>query len=595
MKNARIFDILDEFRKTETADKEIFAARKNGKWNSVTAAQYVETVDQLSLGFLESGIKKGDRVATILKNCPEWNFIDMALLQIGAIQVPIYPTISDNNYQFIFNDASVTYIIISDEAFHLRIKDVVNEVPSLEGGFSVEKVDGLRHWTELLDRGKTSDKKTELEKLRNSIDAQEMATLIYTSGTTGNPKGVMLSHRNIMSNADATIEILAHNPVSRVLSFLPLCHVLERIMNYTYQRHGASIYYCDNLDQIGEYIRDSKPEMFTAVPRVLEKTYEKIVRKGRGLKGFKKVIFFWAISVGEKYEPWQKGSLWYQLKLGLARKLVFSKWHAAFGGRLNAIVSGGASLQERIARVFWAAGFKIMEGYGLTETSPVIAVSNFLPGGVKIGTVGPALPGVEIKIAEDGEILTKGPNVMLGYYKREDLTAEIIDKEGWLHTGDIGRFEGKFLRITDRKKEIFKTSGGKYIAPQQVENKLKESAFIEHVMVVGEGKNYAAAIIIPDFAHLESWCNVKGRKFESKEKIIKDQVIISRIEREINEKNKQLDQTERVKKFVLLADTWNVETGELSPTMKLKRKFLMRKYAVLVETLYVNTGFNAKV
>jgi long-chain acyl-CoA synthetase len=405
----------------------------------------------------------------------------------------------------------------------------------------------------------------------------------------------MLSHRNIMSNADATIEILAHNPVSRVLSFLPLCHVLERIMNYTYQRHGASIYYCDNLDQIGEYIRDSKPEMFTAVPRVLEKTYEKIVRKGRGLKGFKKVIFFWAISVGEKYEPWKKGSLWYQLKLGLARKLVFSKWHAAFGGRLNAIVSGGASLQERIARVFWAAGFKIMEGYGLTETSPVIAVSNFLPGGVKIGTVGPALPGVEIKIAEDGEILTKGPNVMLGYYKREDLTAEIIDKEGWLHTGDIGRFEGKFLRITDRKKEIFKTSGGKYIAPQQVENKLKESAFIEHVMVVGEGKNYAAAIIIPDFAHLESWCNVKGRKFESKEKIIKDQVIISRIEREINEKNKQLDQTERVKKFVLLADTWNVETGELSPTMKLKRKFLMRKYAVLVETLYVNTGFNAKV
>jgi long-chain acyl-CoA synthetase len=366
-------------------------------------------------------------------------------------------------------------------------------------------------------------------------------------------------------------------------------------MNYTYQRHGASIYYCDNLDQLSEYIRDSKPEMFTAVPRVLEKTYEKIVRKGRGLKGIKKAIFFWAISVGEKYEPWQKGGLWYQLKLSLARNLVFSKWHAAFGGRLNAIVIGGASLQERIARVFWAAGFKIMEGYGLTETSPVIAVGNFLPGGVKIGTVGHALPGVEIKIAEDGEILTRGPNVMLGYYKREDLTNEIIDKEGWLHTGDIGRFEGNFLRITDRKKEIFKTSGGKYIAPQQVENKLKESAFIEHVMVVGEGKNYAAAIIIPDFAHLESWCNVKGKKFESKEKIIKDQVIISRIEREINEKNKQLDHTERVKKFVLLADSWNIETGELSATMKLKRKFLMRKYAVLIESLYVNAGFSAKV
>lgn len=595
MKNARIFDILDTFRKADSADKEIFAARKNGEWQSVAARQYVETVDKLSLGFLESGIKKGDRVATILKNCPEWNFIDMALLQIGAIQVPIYPTISDNNYQFIFNDASVTYIIISNDAFHQRIKDVVNEVTSLEGIFSIEKVDGLRHWTELLERGEKSDKQAELDELRNNIKATEMATLIYTSGTTGNPKGVMLSHRNIMSNADATIEILSQNPVSRVLSFLPLCHVLERIMNYTYQRFGASIYYCDNLDQIGEYIRDSKPEMFTAVPRVLEKTYEKIVRKGRGLKGIKKAIFFWAISVGEKYEPWQKAGLWYRLKLRIARKLVFNKWHPAFGGRLNAIVSGGASLQERIARVFWAAGFKIIEGYGLTETSPVVAVSNFLPGGVKIGTVGPALPGVEIKIAEDGEILTKGPNVMLGYHKRQDLTDEIIDQDGWLHTGDIGRFEGKFLRITDRKKEIFKTSGGKYIAPQQVENKLKESAFIENVMVVGEGKNFAAAIIIPDFAHLESWCKVKERPFEGKEKSIKDPVIVNRIEREINEMNKKLDHTERVKKFVLLADSWNVETGELSPTMKLKRKFLMRKYAVLIESLYLNGGFNAKV
>ncbi|MDA3942009.1 MAG: AMP-dependent synthetase/ligase [Bacteroidetes bacterium] len=595
MENLRIFDILNPFRKTENAGQEVFAAKQNDQWQIVTAADYVKTVDQLSLGLMESGIKKGDKIATILKNCPEWNFIDMALLQIGAVQVPIYPTISDTNYQFIFNDAEVKYIIVSDSAFHLRIKDVVNEVPLLDGIFSIEPVDGLRNWAELLERGEKSNRQEELEKIRASHSADEMATLIYTSGTTGNPKGVMLSHKNIMSNADATIEILKQNPVSKALSFLPLCHVLERIMNYTYQRHGATIYYCDNLEKIGDYIRDAQPEIFTAVPRVLEKTYEKIILKGRSLKGIKKLIFFWALRVGEQYEPWGKSGLWYQFKLSLARKLVLSKWQAAFGGRLNAIVSGGASLQERIARVFWAAGFKVMEGYGLTETSPVIAVSNFLPGGVKIGTVGPALPGVELKIAEDGEILVKGSNVMLGYFKRDDLTAEIIDQEGWLHTGDIGHFEGKFLRITDRKKEIFKTSGGKYVAPQQVENKMKESPFIEQAMVVGEGKNFAAAIIIPDFAHIESWCKVKGKTYEGAAKSIKDAVIISRIEKEINEKNKQLDQIERVKKFKLMADGWNVETGELSPTMKLKRKFLTRKYALTIESLYHNEGFNAKV
>ncbi|MBZ0242592.1 MAG: AMP-binding protein, partial [Bacteroidales bacterium] len=352
--------------------------------------------------------------------------------------------------------------------------------------------------------------------------------------------------------------------------------------------------YCDDLEKIGDYIRDAKPEIFTAVPRVLEKTYEKIILKGRNLKGMKKGIFFWALRVGEQYEPWEKGNLWYRIELVIARKLVLSKWKEAFGGNLNAIVSGGASLQERIARVFWAAGFQIMEGYGLTETSPVIAVSNFQPHGVKIGTVGPALPGVQLKIDEDGEILAKGPNVMMGYYKRPDLTAEIIDAEGWLHTGDIGRFEGKFLRITDRKKEIFKTSGGKYVAPQQIENKLKESAFIEQAMVVGEGKKFAAAIVIPDFAHIESWCAVKGRAYKGPAKSIKDPVIISRIEREINEKNKQLDKIERVKKFMLMADGWKVETGELSPTMKLKRKFLLRKYAHIIEALYHEEGFSAE-
>lgn len=586
MKNNRLFDILNVFRLAENSSKTVFSHRIKGKWNAVTAAEYVDIVDKLSLGMLESGITKGDKIATILKNTPEWNYIDMALLQIGAIQVPIYPTISDNNYQFIFNDAEVKYIIVTDENYYTRIKDVVNEVPSLEGVFSIQHVDGLRNWQELVERAKNSQKQAELQALKSEIDGHDLATLIYTSGTTGAPKGVMLSHHNIMSNSQACVNILSKNPVASVLSFLPLCHVLERLMNYTYQQHGATIYYCDNIEQVGEYIRDAKPEMFTAVPRVLEKTFEKIVRKGRGLTGIKKIIFFWAIRIGEKYEPWGKKGYWYQIQLQIARRLVFSKWHNALGGRLKAIVSGGASLQERIARVFWAAGIQIMEGYGLTETSPVIAVSNFEPGGVKVGTVGPALPGVEVKIAEDGEILTKGPHVMLGYYKRNDLTHEMIDEDGWLHTGDIGRMEGKYLRITDRKKEIFKTSGGKYIAPQPVENKLKESSFIEQAIVVGEGKHYAAAIIIPDFVHLESWCAVKGRSYGNAKEIIKDPVIKERIDREVQQINKQLDKTEQIKRFMLLADSWNVETGELSPTMKLKRKFLHRKYALQIEELY---------
>lgn len=595
MNTTRIFDILDPYRKFENANKEIFAAKIDGQWQKITASIYTKIVDELSLGLLELGIKKGDKIATILKNCPEWNFLDMAMLQIGAVQVPIYPTISDNNYQFIFNDAEVKFIFVSDSAYYARIMEVLDEATTLEAVYSIEAVEDLRSWTELVELGKKSNRGKELESIKASIQASEMATLIYTSGTTGNPKGVMLSHINIMSNANATSEILNQNPVSRVLSFLPLCHVLERIMNYTYQLHGATIYYCDDLEKIGEYIRDAQPEMFTAVPRVLEKTYEKIILKGRSLTGVKKNIFFWALAVGEQYEPWGKSSLWYRMKLVIARKLVLSKWHEAFGGHLNAIVSGGASLQQRIARVFWAAGFQILEGYGLTETSPVIAVSNFLPYGTRIGTVGPALPGVQIKIAEDGEILAKGPNVMLGYFKRPDLTAEIIDQEGWLHTGDIGHFEDKYLKITDRKKEIFKTSGGKYIAPQQVENKLKESEFIEQAMVMGEGKNFAAAIVIPHFAHVESWCAVKGKTYEGPSKSIKDPVIISRIEREINEKNKELDKIERVKKFVLMADSWKVETGELSPTMKLKRKFLMRKYAHIIESLYHKEGFNEVV
>jgi long-chain acyl-CoA synthetase len=586
MEITRVFDILNMYQTPERSGMIALAGKRDGKWIEYTGEDYIEQVNRLSQALVAAGIGKGDMVATILKNCPEWNIIDMALLRIGAVQVPVYPTISDSNYNFIFNDAGVKMIFVSDESIFSRIREVITEVPSIGQVVAIEPTAGTMHWDELMAGAVNGPSIQEIEAVSQSVGEHDMATLIYTSGTTGNPKGVMLSHRNLVSNSDASLEIINQQPMKKALSFLPLCHVLERIMSYTYQRHGASIYYCDNLEQIGDFIRETKPEIFTAVPRVLEKTYEKIVAKGRALSGLKKMLFFWALNLGEQYEPWGKHSAWYMFRLKIARKLIFSKWHAALGGKLQTIVSGGASLQERIARVFWAAGFKVIEGYGLTETSPVIAVGNFLPGGVLIGTVGPLLPGVDVKIAEDGEILCKGPNVMLGYYKRPDLTAEIIDEEGWLHTGDIGHFEGKFLRITDRKKEMFKTSGGKYIAPQQVENHLKESSFIENALVVGEGKNFAAAIIMPNFAHIESWCNIKGIPYTGPKEVVKNDIVINRIQREVLEINKALDQVEQVKKFRLIADTWAIETGELSPTMKLKRKFLNRKYALLIEQIY---------
>jgi len=586
MEMTRIFDILDLYRQPGRINREAFGKRVNEQWISISTKEYLVTVEQLSLGFLELGVKKGDMVATVLKNAPEWNYIDMALLQIGAVQVPIYPTISNASYSFIFNDAGVRFVFVTDQSIYERLKDVLPNNETVETVFCIEPTEGLRNWREITELGKKSTKSAELESIKKSIADTELATLIYTSGTTGTPKGVMLSHRNMMSNSEGSTNILAHHPVTRVLSFLPLCHVLERIMNYTFQRHGATVYYCDNIEQIGEYMRTAQPEMFAAVPRVLEKTYDKIMTKGRDLKGIKKILFFWAVKLGEQYEPWENQGWWYNLRLAIARKLIFSKWHAAFGGKLSAIVSGGASLQERLARIFGAAGFYVIEGYGLSETSPIIAVGNFQPKGVKVGTVGPVLPGVEVKIADDGEILCKGPNVMMGYYKRDDLTNEIFDKDGWLHSGDIGKFEGIYLRITDRKKEIFKTSNGKYVAPQPIENKLKESSFIENALVVGEAKNYAAAIIVPAFNHIESWCRVKGRSYPGPQKAIEDEVIRKRIEREINHMNESIDQSEQIKRFTLITDSWNVDSGELSPTMKLKRKFLQLKYAGMIEELY---------
>lgn len=582
----RIFDLLNAYRNEFKGLKKAFSEKRSGKWKSYSADDYVRICDELSLAFLEIGVKKGDKIATVLHNSPEWNFIDMAIAQTGAVHIPIYPTISNESYEFIFKDAGVKHLMISNKDVYERIEPILKTTTSYKGGYRIDFEADLPTFNELLEIGKKSKRSTELTELKKSIDTEDLNSIIYTSGTTGLPKGVMLSHKNILTNAKASSAILAQNPVKTGLSFLPLCHVYERVINYTYQLAGVETYYVHELELIGEMIREVKPEMFCAVPRILEKTYSKIMAKGRDLPLVSKIIFHWALKLGSQYEPWAKRSSWYNFKLSIARKLVFSKWIDALGGNIDVVVCGGASLQEDLARQFWAAGLKIMEGYGLTETSPVIAVGQFIPEGVKIGTVGPILPGVDVKFAEDGEILTNGPCVMLGYYNRPDLDKEVFDEDGWFRTGDIGHMEGKYLKITDRKKEIFKTSGGKYIAPQVIEIKFKVSPFIENIMVVGEGKNFASAIIIPDFEHLSSWCKVKGHTYSGPDEIIKNEIIIKRVQREIDEMNTPLDKTEQIKKFLLLNDEWSVNNNLLSPTLKLRRKRLEEKYKEVIEGIY---------
>jgi long-chain acyl-CoA synthetase len=582
----RIYDLLDNYKENFSGTETALAGKVDGKWITYSLEEYIDNVNTLSKGLLALGVKKEDKIATIINNCPEWNFFDMALMQIGAIQVPIYPTISESNYAYIFKEAEVKYIIVSNAEIYERIEKILPGVNTLKKVFSIKKNEALSHWTEILTLGKGDDS-GELEKIKAGIHTEDVATIIYTSGTTGNPKGVMLSHSNFIHNFQAAADILSKNPVSKALSFLPLCHVYERMVNYMYQQMGVSIYYCDSIDKLRDFIKEVKPEMFGAVPRVIEKTYDKLVRTGRGLKGIKKQLFFWALHLAHRFEFEEANGPIYQIQYKIAEKLVFNKWRQAFGGKLDVIISGGATLNPRLARTFWAAKIKIMEGYGLTETSPVIAVSNFEKGGVKFGTVGPVLPGVEVKLADDGEILTKGPCLMKGYYRQPELTNEVIDGDGWLHTGDIGEFvDGKYLRITDRKKEIFKTSGGKYIAPQVVENKFKESPFIESIMVVGENKQYIAGLIVPNFEHIESWCGVKGYDYEGPEKAIADEIIIKRIQREVDNINSELDRIEQIKKFRLLPVNFSVETGELSPTLKLRRKIITEKYKTLIEEIY---------
>jgi long-chain acyl-CoA synthetase len=592
----RLFDLLEVYKEEFSSLPNALNCRKDGAWISYSAQDYINYSNEISLGLLSMGIEPGVKVATIMLNCPEWNFFDMGLLQAGAVQVPIYPTVSEENYRYILNDAGVEYLIVSNKEIYQRVTAIMKDVPSIKEIYSIEPVPGVKSWHEILEAGKKYPHPENLEKIKERILPDTLATIIYTSGTTGKPKGVMLSHNNFVTNYKALGEIPPLEKNDRVVSFLPLCHVYERTAGYTYQSFGVGIYYIPNLDEVATCIAEVKPHAFAAVPRVLEKMYNKLVMQGRSLSLPMKILFFWALRQGHKYELNHKRGWFYEFKLWIANLLIFSKWRKAMGGNMKFIVCGSASLHPRLTRIYWAARMPILEAYGLTETSPGIACYRFEPGGVKFGTVGPLLTGVQVKIADDGEILVKSPGVMLGYYNRPDRTSEVMDQEGWFHTGDIGVIEdGKFVKITDRKKEMFKTSGGKYIAPQVIEQLLKESPFIEHIMVIGENRPYPAAMIIPNFEYLKGWCSVKEIPFISREQAAAHPVIIKRIQREVDRFNQDLGQTEKIKKFRLLPNEWSIIDGELSPTLKLRRKFILEKYHQIIEEMYRSPEYNYKI
>ncbi len=573
----RLFDLPD-YQLRNFPKVSMFVTKNDGSWNATSTETFVDKVLLLSKGLVGLGVSQGDRIGLVSTNRLEWNLMDIAIQQVGATVVPIYPNISSADYVYIFNDADLKYAFVGSQELYKKISAKKEQIPCLKELFTFDEVEGARGYWDIVELGNEIDN-SKIKELKANVRNEDLATIIYTSGTTGNPKGVMLSHSNLLSNVFACSTIIPADSESRVLTFLPTCHVYERMLHYLYMYVGASIYYAESMDTIGENIREVKPHVFTAVPRLLEKVFDRIMAKGDELRGIKRKLFFWSVSVAERYEI--KGtSFWYRMKLGIARKLVFSKWQEALGGEVKAIASGSAALQPRLARIFIAAGINILEGYGLSETSPVISV-NDLKRGVCIGTVGPLIGNVKVKIAEDGEILVKGPNVMMGYYNLPEKTAEVMDAQGWFHTGDIGEFvDDFFLKITDRKKEIFKTSGGKYIVPQAMENKFKESRFFEQMMVIGEGEKYPAALIVPGFQFIKDWAQRKQLDFSalSNEELIQRPEVIERIQQEVDKMNEFYGSWEKIKKFCLLPKEWSVESGELTPTLKLKRKIIMEKY-----------------
>ncbi len=562
--------------------------KKDGEWVPVSSQEYVDKANAISRGLLRLGVKANDKIALIsMTNRSEWNVMDTGILQLGAQNVPIYPTISEEDYAYVLNHSESTYCFVSCSEVLAKVKAVQDQVPSLKEVYSFDQLDDCKNWNEVLKLGADTSNQDVVEDRKATVKGEDLATLIYTSGTTGRPKGVMLSHSNVVSNAMASSERLPLDKGnSRCLSFLPVCHVYERMMIYLYLYNGVSIHYAEAMDKISDNLKETKPHVMTAVPRLLEKVFDGILAKGGALTGIKKKLFFWAVDLGLKYKPYGQNGWLYEKKLGLARKLIFSKWQEALGGELKVISSGSAALQPRLARVFNAAGLGVMEGYGLTETSPVVSVNDMRDSGFKIGTVGKLIKEVEVKIADDGEICVKGPNVMQGYYKDAEKTAEVM-KAGYFHTGDIGEIDADgFLKITDRKKEMFKTSGGKYVAPQLLENRFKQSRFIEQLMVVGEGEKMPAALIQPDFPYLLEWAQKNGITISENSDIVLNEKVLAKFQEEVDLANETFAKWEKVKQFRLTPDVWSIDGGHLTPTMKLRRKIIREKYIALYNNIY---------
>jgi len=578
----RVFDLL-QYNLENFPKEEFISGKIKGEWVNYSTQKFCETVDLLSKGLISIGIGKASRVAVMSHNRPEWNLTDFAISQIGAYQVPLYPTLAEHDIKFIMENAEVTVVFAADEAIYKKLQTVNKELKSPVKIYTLDEIKGADHWTELLKAG---EKLTELHlgSYRDEVKPEDILTLIYTSGTTGTPKGVMLTHNNLVQNFENSAVLLPPG-LEKGLSFLPLSHIFERMVVYLYMFSGVSVYYAESMDTIVADIQFVKPNAFSTVPRLLEKVYEKIMEKGKALTGIKRGIFFWSVALAEKYET--KNSWFYNFKLGIARKLVFKKWQEALGGNIVVIVSGGAALNPRLCRIFWAAGMPVFEGYGLTETSPVITVNHF--DNTMFGTVGPVIKGMEIKIAADGEVLARGHSIMKGYYMRDDLTAETIDSDGWFHTGDIGEIVGgRFLKITDRKKEIFKTAGGKYVAPQTIENKFKETVLVEQVMVLGENRKFPAALIVPNFVALKAWAAKKGISYSTDEEMAKNAQVIEKFNQIVELTCKDFGKWEQVKRFALLPKQWSIDGGELTPKLSLKRKVILEKNAVLIDKIYID-------
>jgi len=584
----RLFDF--PYYQQETYNLQVaLATKKNGVWEKTSSQEYIAKANAVSRALLRMGVQKDDKIALITSNNrTEWNIMDIGILQTGAQNVPIYPTIAEEDYEYILNHSGSIYCFVSDTEVLRKVNAIKANVPTLKEVFTFDEIAGAKHWSELLTLGADESNQTEVEALKDSIKEDDLATIIYTSGTTGKPKGVMLSHKNIVSNVlDSAPRIPFDAGKSTALSFLPICHIFERMILYIYQYYGVSVYFGESIDKISDNLKEVQPTVITAVPRLLEKVYDKIYAKGGELTGIKRKLFFWAIDLGLKYEPYGANGFWYEFQLKIARKLIFSKWKEGLGGKLDLMVSGSAALQPRLTRVFAAAEIPVMEGYGLSETSPVISVNDQRNKGFKIGTVGKIIRNVEVKIAQDGEILCKGPNVMLGYFKDQEKTDEAL-KDGYFHTGDIGEIDSEgFLKITDRKKEMFKTSGGKYIAPQLIENAMKQSRFIEQIMVIGEGEKMPAAFIQPNFEFVKEWAKLhKVTLGSSNEEIVKNEEVKKRIDSEIEEINKKFGHWEQIKRFELTPDVWSIDGGQLTPTLKLKRKIIKEIYKDLYTKIY---------